>query len=69
MPEAVERLLSLYAAEHTDDETPLEFFRRVDTKAAKAALVDLDRIEPEDFVDLGDDAEMQLVTLEGECIA
>ncbi len=69
VPEAVERLLSLYAAEHTDDETPLEFFRRVDTKAAKAALVDLDRIEPEDFVDLGDDAEMQLVTLEGECIA
>ncbi len=69
VPEAVERLLTLYTAEHDDDETPLEFFRRVDTKAAKQALANLDRIGPEDFVDLGDEEEMKLVTLEGECVA
>ncbi len=74
VPEAVERLAALCAAERSDDETADAFFRRADLSRIKAALADLERLASEDalpldFVDLGDDAEFKLETQEGECSA
>ena len=55
-------------------EAPTAFFQRIDVPLAKRALADLERLTaedavPEDYVDLGDDEEMTLVTMQGECIA
>ena len=74
VPEAVERLAALCAAERSDDEPADAFFRRVDLARIKAVLADLERLAPEDalptdFVDLGEDGEFKLATQEGECSA
>lgn len=62
IPEAVERLLRLYAAERLDDESAPAFFRRIGPERQKALLLDLERLTPddareEDFVDLGQDVD------------
>jgi hypothetical protein len=74
LPEAVERLAALCAAERSDDEPADAFFRRVDLARIKAVLADLESLAPEDalptdFVDLGEDGEFKLETQEGECSA
>lgn len=69
VPDAVERLLALYESERRGDETPLAFLRRVEIATVKAALEDLEGIAEEDFVDLGDEEEMTLLALDGECSA
>jgi sulfite reductase (NADPH) hemoprotein beta-component len=74
VPEAVERLVALYGAERAEGETPESFFRRVEPARIKAVLADLERLSaedavPSDFVDLGDDADFKLETMEGECSA
>lgn len=58
IPEAVERLLSLYRDEREASETAPRFFRRVGVPRLKALLLDLEKLEPrdareEDFVDFG----------------
>ena len=70
--EALERLLELYQAERSGQETATEFFRRLDSGRARAVLVDLEQMSPEDalpsdFVDLGEDAAYRMETKEGEC--
>ncbi len=72
--EALERLVALYRAEATAGESAREYFGRVDVVRVKAALADLEALasedaRPADFVDLGDDAEFRLETMEGECSA
>ncbi len=72
--EALERLVALYRAEARAGETAKEYFRRVDVGRVKAALADLETLAaadagPADFVDLGDDAEFRVETMEGECSA
>lgn len=72
LTDTVERLLALYAAEHAAGEPAREFFQRLDPARARAALADLERITaedvlPADFIDLGDETEMKLENLEGEC--
>jgi sulfite reductase (NADPH) hemoprotein beta-component len=74
MAETVERLLGLYAAEGTPGEPARAFFQRLDPAHARAALADLERLTPEDvvpadYIDLGDEEEMKLETMEGECSA
>ena len=74
IPEAVERLLQLYAAERLDGESAPSFFRRIGPERQKALLLDLERLtteeaREEDFVDLGQDPD-EMFAVEagpGEC--
>ena len=74
MPEAVDRLVGLYAAGRQEGETLAGFFRRADVAQVKGALADLDRIAPGDtvpldFVDLGEEHDFTPEVLDGECSA
>jgi len=74
VPDALERLIALYAKERADGESALAFFRRVEVSRAKALLADLETLTdadavPADFVDLGEDTEFKVEIQEGECVA
>ena len=74
IPEAVQRLVSLYRAERKEQETASQFLRRVESERARVCLADLEKLSveeasPEDFVDLGEHAEFAPEILEGECAA
>jgi sulfite reductase (NADPH) hemoprotein beta-component len=74
IPEALDRLLALFSAQRREAETARAFFQRVDLQDVKAALGDLDALAPEgagpeDFVDLGEEAEFKVEAMEGECSA
>jgi len=74
VPEVVERLVALYVSERDAGEEAAVFFRRIDVAQVKAALADLEAITaadavPEDFVDLGEDAQFKVEAQEGECSA
>ncbi|MFN8092748.1 MAG: nitrite/sulfite reductase [Vicinamibacteria bacterium] len=61
VPEAVERLLTLYAAERTPGESARSFLQRLELAHARELLADLEAISdasarPDDFVDPGEDA-------------
>jgi sulfite reductase (NADPH) hemoprotein beta-component len=61
VPEAVQRLITLYDAERAPEERAADFFARVPLERARALLRDLGELTPasalaEDFVDPGDDA-------------
>jgi hypothetical protein len=71
-PEALERLVILYAAEKAADETPLAFFRRVEIARVKALLGDLESLTtatatPSDFIDLAETTAFRPETTDGEC--
>jgi sulfite reductase beta subunit-like hemoprotein len=71
---AVERLVDLYRDGHTDGESAVRFFRRVDVGAVKAALAGLDKLSPDtateqDFTDLGESTAFQPDVQDGECSA
>ena len=73
-PEAVDRLVGLYRAEHRDGERLFDFFRRADLARVKSALADLESLteaeaRPEDFIDLAEDKEFAPEVMEGECSA
>jgi sulfite reductase (NADPH) hemoprotein beta-component len=73
-PEVVRRLIALHGEEGAPGESARDFLQRVDPARAKAALADLEAITLEDaldeeFVDLGDEGEITVVTMEGECSA
>jgi sulfite reductase beta subunit-like hemoprotein len=73
-PQALERLIDLYAAERTGDETPAAFFRRQELPRLRDLLADLTLITeanatPEDFIDLGTDGSFAVNVTEGECAA
>jgi len=73
-PEAVDRLVGLYAAGRQDGETLAGFFRRADVAQVKSALADLERLGPADavpldFVDLGEEHEFTPEIQDGECSA
>jgi sulfite reductase (NADPH) hemoprotein beta-component len=74
IPDVVERLAGLYAANRGADETPRAFFHRVDLATVKPLLADLEALTPEDaapadFVDLGEETEFVVETQAGECMA
>jgi len=72
--DAVQRLLALHAAEGNEGESITAFLQRVEPGRVKAALSDLEAMTieeatPEDFVDIGEEAEFALAAMEGECSA
>ena len=71
---AVERLVQLYRDQHTEGESALGFFQRVEVATVKTALAGLDRLSPEeaapeDFIDLAEDTAFDPSVQEGECSA
>lgn len=74
IPEAIDRLIALYASEGQTGETARAFFRRLAVPRVKTLLADLESLSAEtatadDFIDLGEDAEFKVETQEGECVA
>jgi sulfite reductase (NADPH) hemoprotein beta-component len=72
MPQVVERLIDLYARERNPEESATSYFGRVELDVVKAALADLERLQPgdavqADFIDLGEAAEFAPEVMEGEC--
>lgn len=72
VPEALERLVRMYAAEKTADQTPMAFFRRVEVPRVKALLSDLEALTtatatPADFIDLAETTAFRPETTDGEC--
>ena len=72
IPEAVERLIALYADDRRDGESAPEFFARIDLERVKTVLADLELLTeadaaPADFVDLGEAGDFAPDIQEGEC--
>jgi sulfite reductase (NADPH) hemoprotein beta-component len=72
IPEAVDRLIGLYAREKQEAESAPAFFQRIPLERVKALIADLERLDardatPEDFIDLGEAAEFAPEVLDGEC--
>jgi sulfite reductase (NADPH) hemoprotein beta-component len=70
----LERLVALYAEEKKPDETPLSFFSRIEPAKVTARIKDLTELDektakPDDFMDLGENKEFEIVEMEGECAA
>jgi sulfite reductase (NADPH) hemoprotein beta-component len=71
-PQALDRLVRLYAAEKSNGESPLEFFRRIDTSRVKTLLADLEVLtapsaSESDYVDLAETTAFRPETSDGEC--
>ena len=71
-PEALERLVRLYATTRQEGESPVAFFRRLEVPTVKALLADLELLtaataSQTDFIDLGETTEFRPSTTEGEC--
>jgi sulfite reductase (NADPH) hemoprotein beta-component len=74
VPQAVERLIDLYATGREAGETATEFFGRVELAVVKSRLADLEKLlpgdaMPTDFVDLAESSEFSPEVLDGECSA
>ncbi len=74
IPEAVERLIDLYAKERNAGESAPDFFRRVTVEKVRLTLADLERLAqqdavPTDYVDLAESAEFAPEVMDGECSA
>ena len=72
IPEAVDRLIGLYASEKQEAESATAFFARVPLERVKPVLADLERLEAgdaaqTDFIDLGEVAEFAPEVMDGEC--
>ena len=72
IPDAVERLIEMYATERNTDESAPEFFQRVSVDRVRLKLADLERLTkedavPTDYVDLAEAAEFAPEVMEGEC--
>jgi sulfite reductase beta subunit-like hemoprotein len=70
---ALERLVEMYRTEGAA-ESPLAFFRRIETPRVKAVLADLEKLAPEaaadsDFIDLAEDHAFNPEVMDGECSA
>jgi sulfite reductase (ferredoxin) len=71
-PQALERLVRLYAAEKEEGETPLAFFRRLDVTRVKMLLADLETLTAatasnDDYIDLAETTVFRPETSDGEC--
>jgi len=74
IPAVVDRLIDLYAAEKSGDESAEAFFARVDLARVRATIGDLERLEageamPDDFIDLAEAGEFAPEVMDGECSA
>jgi sulfite reductase (ferredoxin) len=71
-PQALDRLVRLYAAEKVNGETPLAFFRRVEVARVKTLLADLETLTAatatdDDYIDLAETTQFRPETTDGEC--
>jgi sulfite reductase (ferredoxin) len=71
-PEALERLVRLYATTRQAGESPVAFFRKLEAPTVKALLADLELLtsasaSETDFIDLAETTEFRPSTTEGEC--
>jgi sulfite reductase beta subunit-like hemoprotein len=74
IPDAVERLIGMYAKERKPGESAPDFFRRVEVDRVRLTLADLERLTqeqavPTDYVDLAEAAEFAPEVMDGECSA
>jgi sulfite reductase beta subunit-like hemoprotein len=71
VPDAVARLLALYESERAAEETPADFYRRVDPKRVVAALGDLTSEAPHagEDADIGMETGFEVAIGAGECAA
>jgi sulfite reductase (NADPH) hemoprotein beta-component len=74
IPDAVERLIDMYAAQKRDGESAVTFFQRIELPKVTAVLNDLqqmtaDHATPNDFIDLAETGEFTPEVMEGECSA
>jgi sulfite reductase (NADPH) hemoprotein beta-component len=74
IPQAVERLIALYARERQPGESATAFFGRVDLAVVRVELADLERLQPgdavpADFVDIGEMSDFAPEVMDGECSA
>jgi sulfite reductase (NADPH) hemoprotein beta-component len=73
VPEAVARLVALYARERAGDESPATFYERVDEARVVSALEDLAAMDAstpdETFLDIGETQGFRIAIGEGECAA
>jgi sulfite reductase (NADPH) hemoprotein beta-component len=74
IPDAVDRLIALYARDRNAGETATAFFARVDLETVKPVLADLERLSAEDLqaadlVDLGEVSPFNPLVMDGECSA
>jgi sulfite reductase (NADPH) hemoprotein beta-component len=72
VPQALDRLVRLYAAEKENGETPLAFFRRIEVARVRTLLADLETLTSasatvEDYIDLAETTAFRPETMEGEC--
>jgi sulfite reductase (ferredoxin) len=72
VPQALDRLIRLYASEKNDGETPLAFFRRLDVARVKTLLADLETMTAAtaseiDYIDLAETTTFRPETTDGEC--
>jgi sulfite reductase beta subunit-like hemoprotein len=73
-PQAVERLIDLYAAGRQPGETATAYFGRVELDTVRRRLADLETLRPgdavpADFIDLGEATEFVPEVMDGECSA
>jgi sulfite reductase (NADPH) hemoprotein beta-component len=71
-PEALERLVRLYASTRQDGESPVAFFRKLEVPKVKALLADLEALTADsaadtDFIDLAETTQFRPSTTDGEC--
>jgi sulfite reductase (ferredoxin) len=71
-PEALERLVRLYAETRQPGQSPVAFFRTLEVPKVKVLLADLEALTPDsasetDFIDLAETTEFRPSTTEGEC--
>jgi sulfite reductase (NADPH) hemoprotein beta-component len=74
LTDAVSRLVALFRSDRAPGERAADFFARVDLARVREVLSDLERfgardLAPEDYVDLGEEAEFAPEVMEGECSA
>jgi sulfite reductase (NADPH) hemoprotein beta-component len=74
IPQAVERLIDLYATERRPGETATQFFGRVEMDVVKGRLAELETLRPgdavlADFIDLAEATEFAPEVMDGECSA
>lgn len=72
VPVALERLVRLYGTERRADETPVDFFRRLEIARVKSLLADLEAMDAStateaDFIDFAETTPFRPEATEGEC--
>jgi sulfite reductase (NADPH) hemoprotein beta-component len=74
IPEAIERMIAMYAREREEGESAPAFFARIDLARVTEVIGDLQRFTaadavPADYIDLAESTEFAPEVMDGECSA